>query len=285
MRAVDAVGEVATRSARRRRSADLSAADLGGQLLTVRLLTVVAASALATLAGRAHPWALAAAFGWLCLCLAWGWGPSLSIRPSRRLVTILGGTGVLVAMAVIVADSAAPLSLVPVALAIGIVVTFLAQLVRRDDRAGLTEEVVATLGGLAFVGLGSGMIPLALTDVGLAAVTVAMAGVAVSVVADLVSARLGPSSWAILLTAALGGLAGGLVGGALGLPVAWHGILLGGVCAVLSYVVRRILEVAPGNHGLAGQVGGACASVLVVGVLAQALARFVLVMTTGLTGG
>lgn len=277
MHAVEDSSAPATR-ALRRRAGGLSAADLSPRLLAVRALGVLALAGLVVLAGWAHPLALAAAFVWACLGLGWGWSEVFAIRPGRRVLVVLALAGVVVAVAVVLSDGETRLRLVPITLAGAVVVVFLLQLMRTDGRPGLTHEVVATVGGLAFVGLGAGLVPLASLDVGRPALTVAMAGVAVSLVADAVSARLGPSPWALLLTFALGGLVGGLLGQGLGLPVWWHGVTVGAVCALLSYAVRRVIEVVPGSHSLAGQVAGACASILAVGVLAEVLARVVLVV-------
>jgi len=267
-----------TRAERRRSAghdAGLSAKDLPLSLLFVRILMVAALAGLVVLAGWAHPVALAAAFAWACAGVGWGWAQILDITPGRRILGVVALAGVLVATAVVIAGKDEPLRLVPIALASTVILTFLLQLVRRDGRAGLTDEVVATSGGLAFVGLGAGLVPMAVLDSGPEALTVAMAGVAVSLVADAISARLGPSVWALVMAAALGGLAGGTVGGLLGLPVWWHGVAVGAVSAVLSYAVRRLVEVRPGSMSLAGQIASACASVLAVGALAQVLVRIV----------
>lgn len=274
-----AAAEPSTRSERHglrvRRAPALSAKDLSTTLLMVRVLAVAALAGLFVLTAWAHPLALAAAHVWACAGLAWGWPGILRVAAGLRLFATVTLTGLLVAVGVSVSEGEVLLGLAPIALAAGVVLTFLLQLVRSDGRAGLTDEVVATTGALAFVGLGAGLVPLGRTEVGQVALTVAMVGVAVSLVADAVSAKFGPSPWSLLLTFALGGLAGGVVGGLLGLPIWWHGVVVGAVSALLSYAVRRLVEVLPGSLTLAGQLASACASVLAVGALAQVLARVV----------
>lgn len=267
-----------SRAARRRDPSPthvLSAKDLSLSLLLVRSCTVVALAGLLVLTAWAHPWALAAAVAWACAGLAWGWGEVLDIRPARRLQGVILVAGVLTALAVAVVDGDERLRLVPVALAASVILTFLLQLLRRDGRPGLTDEVVATAGALAFVGMGAGLLPLATLSEQRAVLTVAMAGVGVSLFADAVSSRLGPSVWALVVTFGLGALLGGFAGGALGLALWWHGAAIGAASALLSYAVRRLLEVRPGSVCLSGQIASACASVLAVGALAQPLARII----------
>ena len=63
----------------------------------------------------------------------------------------------------------------PVALAIGIVVTFLLQLLRSDGRADLTLEVIATATAVAVIGIGAGLVGTALHRHGTELITISMA--------------------------------------------------------------------------------------------------------------
>jgi hypothetical protein len=234
----------------------------------VRMLAVAAVAGLAVLAAHAHPVLLAALLAWCSAGIAWGWPVITGLLTAWRAALVIVVGGVASSAAVGFVDTAPHLRLVPVALAVAIVLMFLLQLTREDKREGLTDEVVATAGALAFVGTGACLVPLARVQSGPPVLTIAMAGVVASLAAELLGRRGPVRAWLVPAAMLLGGLAGLGVALALGGLTWGTGLLLGMFSGALSYAVRRLIEVQPGGDRLAAQIASACASVLSVGALA-----------------
>lgn len=238
----------------------------------IRTLTVAAVAGLVVLAAHAHPTLLAALMAWSGAGLAWGWGAVTNLATGWRTGAVVAGTGMLVAAATAFVDDAPYLRLVPVALAVGLVAIFLLQLLRKDGRAELTDEVVATCGGIGILASGAVMVPLARIDTGPAVATTVMAGVAAALLTDLLVGRAPLHAWLVPIAMVLGGTAGVVVALALG-PLSWGaGLLFGMLAGAVSYAVRRLVEGQPRGGEVPAQVAAAIASVLFVGVLAMVAA-------------
>ena len=133
-----------TRAQRRRDRYTTTREELSGPLVLVRALAVLAIAGLAVLAVHAGPLFVAGLLVWAAAGIAWGWPQVAALSSGWRLSFVVVLTGLLVGAAVVMVEDDPRLRLVPVALAIGIVVTFLLQLLRSDGRTDLTLEVIAT---------------------------------------------------------------------------------------------------------------------------------------------
>ena len=124
-----------TRAQRRRDRYTTTREDLSGPLVLVRALAVLAIAGLAVLAVHAGPLFVAGLLVWAAAGIAWGWPQVVALSYGWRLSFVVVLTGLLVGAAVVMVEDDPRLRLVPVALAIGIVVTFLFQLLRSDGQA------------------------------------------------------------------------------------------------------------------------------------------------------
>lgn len=236
-------------------------------LQLIRALAVAAVAGFVVLASHAEPWLLASLLAWAGAGLAWGWPAITGLTVGWRAGAVIAGTGMLAAAATGFVTDAPFLRLVPVALAMGLVAMFLLQLVRKDGRPELTDEVVATCGGLGVLGAGACLVPLSRMGSGPAVVTIAMAAVTASLLVELAGTRPALRAWLVPLAMVLGGAAGLAVALALDALTWGAGLLLGMFAGALSYAVRRLVEVQPRGGEIPAQVASAIASVLLVGAL------------------
>ncbi len=258
-----------TRAQRRRDRYTTTREELSGPLVLVRALAVLAIAGLAVLAVHAGPLFVAGLLVWAAAGIAWGWPQVAALSSGWRLSFVVVLTGLLVAAAVVTVEDDPRLRLVPVALAIGIVVTFLLQLLRSDGRTDLTLEVIATATAVAVIGIGAGLVGTALHRHGTELITISMAAVGAAALADPLATRLRDRSWLVPVAMVLGALAALGAASALG-GLTWGvALLLGMFVGALSYAVRTVVAGEPASHTLAGVFAAACASVLSVGALTQ----------------
>lgn len=217
-------------------------------------------------AGQSGYGALLGATLALALVLAWGW-PAISGAATPATTS---GVLALSAVAVVLSALRDDLLWVGSAVTFGIVLSFLAQLRRREGRDGLVVSLLAALGGLVLIA--SGATAVVMTDddrSGGALVVVAMAAVVASLLADLlVATRLpGPALAAVaLVVPAAVGLAVGLRFEAVDTAGA---LVLAAVAGLVSFTFRRVLTQQSGITTVPGQVGAGVGSVLAVGALAH----------------
>ncbi len=254
---------------RRRREAEQRSAvpDSANTVHLPLLLVTVVTCGLLVLAVRAEPAILAAALAWCALILAGGLPHLYGISPDWPVATPIGIAGIGTAVAAGVVDTAPHLRLVPIALAAGTVLSCLLQILRRDGREGLVLSLSVAGAGLALIAMGIAYVPVARLRDGADLVTAALAGVAVSALADLFVGRQRVRPWLLPLSMVLGGCAGALVAVVAGAPRSTLGLLLGMMAAATAYLVRRLATSLPTVGGLRAQGSAAAASVLAPGVV------------------
>jgi hypothetical protein len=239
-------------------------------------LAVVAGLVMATVlsvAAFADHRILAAAVAWGGLVIAWGWpgllGSSSRYGASAALAVV--GIGAPVVVAATPTDPF--LRYVPGVLALGLVLMFLHQLVRRDGRPHLTLSITATAAGLAVLALGVCLVPLGRTLHGPEVLTAAVAAAAVGGLADLLAPSKTLRPWMLPLAMLLGAGASAVCAVALGHPSMRSAVLIGLLCAAVAQSMRRVLSALPPMTSRRGQFTSGLASVFTVGVVAYVLGR------------
>ncbi len=246
-----------------------------GSVDSTRLpLPVTAAAMVTTIAlaatALAGPGFLAALLAVLALIVALGW-PLLS--GSAGLVQVQSGMavgGLLVAGTVGLTTGSHRLVWLPVAVALGMLLTYFLQLLRSDDRHGLTEAMTVAMTGLACVASGAAIVPLTLTEPGLRFLLVGLFGMGAGLIAELSGRVRAIGAKSIFLFVIVGGLAGFFCAQSVGVSGS-AGVGLGMLLASFSYSARRIFGAVPGARETAGQIALGVGTVLVPGVLVLAL--------------
>ncbi|WP_427383946.1 hypothetical protein [Janibacter sp. G56] len=268
-----------TRAARRaaRDAARSSVTTVLPALATVR--RPVAAGATAAFAGLAALAAygdsrlvLAAAIAFLGLVVIRGWHTLLDAPSARGGAIVLVVSLAALLVAVLGRDGEPWLEQVPTALAVGIIATFLHQLVRKDGRARLSQSIATSAFGLALLASGVCLLPLTDSVAGAEPATVGLGAVGIAAVVDLLVGPPRRTAWLMPLSMLVGGLSALALAAALGGLAAWP-LLMGVICAGTSHALRRVLAVLPGISSVQGQLTSAAASVLVVGGLVYTVAR------------
>ena len=256
------------------RFGDVDSTRLPG-LVTVAALTTSAALAATSVAG---PGLLAGLLAILGLIIALGW-PVLCSPPALVRVQLgLAIGALLVAGTVGLTTGPHRLVWLPVAVALGMLASFFLQLLRPDDRHGLTEAISVVATGLACLGSGATLVPLVLTEAGVRFVLIGLAGMAAGVLAELVGRvpRVGAKAvFAVMIAGGLGGWAAAVLLGVAGSAGIGAGMLL----ASFSYSARRIFGAVPGAREAAGQVALGVGTVLLPSVLLLALGAVAKVYT------
>ena len=179
------------------------------------------------------------------------------------------------ALAIVLSAARDDLEWLAAAVGFGILLSFVAQLIRPPQREGLVLTLLASFGGLVVIASGTSAVVAANSSTGAAVAAVGGAAVAAALVADLLvpgvkGAVQDERSVGVLLTAVAvaAGLGGGLIAGDFVDDVsAVEAALIGAVVGVVSWGLRRVLVLAPAMVTVRGQVGAAVASVLVVGAV------------------
>lgn len=246
-----------------------------GAVDSTRLPPLVSVAAVTTtLAVAATAWAgpefLSGLLAVLALILALGW-PVLNSAaglPQVQLGMAVGG--LLVAGAAGLTTGPQRLVWLPVAVAIGMIVSFFLQLLRSDDRHDLTSAMGVAMTGLASAASGAALVPLTLAEAGVRFLVVGLAGLVVGTVAEL-SGRVRRIGAKAVFLVMLGGALGGWLAAVVAAVPASAGVGLGMLLASFSYSARRIFGAVPGAREPAGQVALGVGSVLWPGVLVLAL--------------
>ncbi len=246
-----------------------------GSVDSTRLPLPVAASALVTTAALAAtalagPGLLAGLLAVLALIVALGWPLLTGAAGLVQVQTGIAVGGLLVAGTVGLTTGPHRLIWLPVAVAIGMIVTYFLQLLRSDDRHGLTEAMAVAMSGLACVASGASIVPLTLSEPGVNFLLVGLAGLGAGVVAEMSGRVRRIGAKAVFLVMLAGALAGWAAAGWLGLSGS-AGVGLGMLLASFSYSARRIFGAVPGAREAAGQVALGVGTVLLPGVLVLAL--------------
>lgn len=241
-------------------------------------LTVVAFATLLVVAVAARGAATAVTVASVALAsgvIALGWTRLVGL-PSRRgtLVTV-GISAALLLASVALPDDGGSLRWVPAALAVGVVVSFLHQLVRRDGRPRVVVSLSGTLLALGILAAGVTWVALPSMQGGRDAAVAAWAALACAAGAEWLCHR---ARWftALAPSALLAGaVAGGVVGALVDASLPWCA-LLGAACAAASLALRVVLAPLPALVSLRAQAVSGVASVLVVGPLVETAARHLL---------
>jgi len=244
-------------------------------LVTVAALTTTAALAASSLAG---PGLLSGLLAVFALIIALGW-PILCAPPALVQVQLgLAVGGVFVAGTVGLTTGSHRLVWLPVAVAIGMLVSFFLQLLRSDDRHGVTEAMSVVATGLACIGSGAALVPLVLTEAGVRFVLLGLAGLAAGVLGELTCRLPRVGAKAVFIVMLAGGIGGWLAAVLLGVSGS-AGIGAGMLLASFSYSARRIFGAVPGAREAPGQVALGVGTVLLPSVLLLALGAVAKVYT------
>lgn len=235
-----------------------------GSVALAALLAVT--SAVST--GPALP---AAAVAVVVLALAAGWGVLLDLPDPRGTGVVIAVTGLAAAVASVVSQGRTrPLAAFAAVLALGVLLAFGHELVRRGGRAALVESVTGTFSGQVLAVLAAGWALLPGTRVGLDGVLVAAAAVAAARLSTAVPGPARVTGWVGVAAGAVAALVVGYVvmpqllgaAAAIGLGIA-------GVTAGLD----RLLAAQDAAQDPAALVASAAAPVAAAGTVAYAVAR------------
>src|SRR6476620_647737 len=188
----------------------------------------------------------------LALALVWGW-PRLTGSWTPVATTIVLGVA---SVAIVLSALREDLLWVPAAVAFGIVLAFVGQLVRRTGREGLVLTLLSSFGGLVVIASGTTAVVAADTH----------RGQAVAVVADLLS---GGRVAAPLLgfVALVVGMLAAVVASRFAEVGTLEALGIGAAVGTVSWSFRRVLALEPAVLTVRGQVSAGVGSVLVVGAL------------------
>ena len=199
----------------------------------------------------------------LALALVWGWPRITGSWTPAATTVVLGVASVAIVLSALRED----LLWMPAAVAFGIVLAFVGQLVRRTGREGLVLTLLSSFGGLAVIASGTTAVVAADTDRGQALAVVAMAAVAAAVVADLLSGVRVAAPLLGLVALAAGMLAAVVAASRFADVGTLEALGIGAVVGTASWSFRRVLAVEPAVPTVRGQVSAGVGSVLVVGAV------------------
>lgn len=234
-------------------------------------------AAVLALAAWVGPELLAAVVVVAGLVLAWGWAGSLAL-PSPRGTAAVVGVGALVTGVAVGARPGDPgVTWLPAALSVAVLAALLHQLLRRDGRPRLVESLAGATMGLAVVGCGALLVPVAYRDPGPVVVAATLAATALSAVVD-VAGRWAPlRPWLVPGAMIAGGAAAVLVGAGASVAVpATTALLLGVASGVVGHAVRVVLSVLPTMAHARPRLVVVVASTLVPGAVAYPVAHLLL---------
>jgi hypothetical protein len=197
----------------------------------------------------------------LCLVLAWAW-PVLggAYTPDSTALALA-----ISAVAIVLTALREDLRWTAAAVALGIVLSFMTQLVRRTGREGLVLTLLAAFGGLVPMASATTAIGAADEALGRAYIVVAMASVAAAVVADILARprRLSPYLGLVALVASIvGAVVAGVLLDEFG---PWAALGVGAAVGSLSWSFRRVLAMQPAMVTTRGQIAAGMGSVLLTG--------------------
>jgi hypothetical protein len=234
-------------------------------------LASVALAALVALSAYSGSAVLAAAVALVVLGVALGW-PALFELPGPRgsgaAVALTGFAAV--ALALVVQHRARPLAWFAGMLAVGILLAFVREILRRAPRDALVESLTGTLAGQVVAVLAASWLLVPRTALGAAGVLVAAAA--------LCAARLTTAlPWSGAVTGWVG-LALGMGAAALAAQLTvprqlGAGVLIGVAVAGVVAGLDRLLATAQESRGSAALIASAAAPVAVAGVVTYAVAR------------
>ena len=179
----------------------------------------------------------------LALALVWGW-PRLTGSWTPAATTVVLGVA---SVAIVLSALREDLLWMPAAVAFGIVLAFVGQLVRRTGREGLVLTLLSSFGGLAVIASGTTAVVAADTDRGQAVAVVAMAAVAAAVVADLLSGVRVAAPLLGFVALAAGMLAAVVVASRFAEVGTLEALGIGAAVGAVSWSFRRVLALRAGH--------------------------------------
>jgi len=201
----------------------------------------------------------------LALVLAWAW----PVLGGSWAPDMTAGVLAISAVAIVFTALREDLRWTAAAVALGIVLSFLAPLMRRTGRDGLVLTLLAAFGGLVPMASITTALWAADDPRGRAFLIVTMASTAAAVVADLLVSRRGLSPY-LGLVALLAAIAGAVVASlVLDEFSPWAAVGVGAAAGSLSFSFRRVLALQPAMLSLRGQVAAGVGSVLLTGVIVR----------------
>lgn len=205
---------------------------------------------------------------------AYGWPVLLDLpwRAGATTVLALAGAG---AVAAVRLAPQAGLRDLPLVVAIGLILAFVREVLRRDGRVRLVESLSAMVGGVVIVVAGAGWLAAAQDAGGESLVVTSAACLAV---AAAVSAALPWRGWLnVVLTTGAALLAGAGVAAALPALGAGQGAWGGMVAGVLVASLHVLLEHLPDARRRDGALGAVTLPILVGGMLIYIVGTIVVV--------
>jgi hypothetical protein len=242
--------------------------------VTTRAVTTAALAALVAAAAYLGPlWTTAAAAG-LVVLVAVGWAALLRLPADGAtvLVVLLGGLGGVAAAWATVDEPV--LRHVPVVIAMALVLSFVAQMLRRGGRPRLVESVSGMTAGIVVATATTGWVATGRSDAGAALVLTSAVALAV---ASAVSALPVAGGWTgSLLSVALGAVAGAGAASVVPEVEPLTGALAGLVAGLVSAALRFLFERQPTLSRRRAGLSAAAVPVAVTGILVFVVGRVVI---------
>ena len=242
--------------------------------VSTRAVTTAALAALVAAASyvQPRPLPLVAAVVVLVVLVALGW-PSLLRLPAagstRVVVAICGAGGV---AATYFTQGEPVLRHLPTVLAGAVVLSFIAQMLRRDGRPQLTESVSGTVAGVAAIAT-SGWIAAARSDAGVTLVVTSAVALAVAAAVSALPVR----GWVALgISAVAAVLVGGAVATLLPDIDTVSGLWCGLVAGVVVGALHLLLERLPARGARLAGLTAAAMPVAVCGIFVFVVGRMVI---------
>jgi hypothetical protein len=215
------------------------------------------------------PWALTAASLAPMAAMIGGWAWLLALPTPRGTTWVLAlSAAAVVAVAAFARD--AELTWFPAALALGVLLEFGHQLLRRDARPRLVESMSASVTGIVLLSSGASLTAALQHPSGRPAVVVVLSAVVLAALSDAYVV-LGWPAWVGAASSAAFGAAGAAGAAALTglrLPTA---VAVGAFAGLSSYAIRYVQGGLPRLTRPRAQLASAAGSVLAVGLLAHLL--------------
>lgn len=206
----------------------------------------------------------------LAVLVAVGW-PALLDQPAKGgSGLVIGMTGVGAVAAVAATDGEPSLRNLPLVLAMGVVLAFVAEMLRRDGRPRLVESLLGTVSGLVVAVSAAGWIAADRTEPGAALVVTCAATLAI---ASAVSALPLAGWWSSIVTVALAAVAGGALGFALPAVEISNGLWTGVVSGMLVAGLRALFDQLPALERKQAALAAIVLPVTVGGILVFVVGR------------
>ncbi|MHA7133651.1 hypothetical protein [Oerskovia turbata] len=215
---------------------------------------------------------LTIAAGALAVLVAIGW-PALLDQPAPGgSGLVIGLTGVGAVGAVAATEGEPALRNLPIVLAMGVVLAFVAEMLRRDGRPRLVESLLGTVSGVVVAVSAAGWIATDRTEAGAALVVTCAVTIAV---ASAISALPLAGWWSSIVTVAAAAAAGGGLGYFLPAVESVIGLWTGVVAGMLVAGLRALFDQLPALERKQAALAAIVLPVTVGGILVFVVGRVV----------